>query len=178
MKLSPREFDPTDRAILELLQEDCKQPLATIGGKVGLSAPAVVERIHKLEEAGVVTSYVALLDARKLGMDVAAFIAVKADSQRVQGPLESRLGALEEVLECHHVTGAHSFLLKVRTRNMEALENLIDRIRALEGITHTETHIVLSTYAEGPRLPLAGSPEFRARSSRRSASQRARRSST
>ena len=63
------EFDATDRAILELLQQNCKQPLTAIGEKVGLSAPSVVERIHKLEEAGVITSYVALVDARRLGKD-------------------------------------------------------------------------------------------------------------
>ncbi|MBW2290518.1 MAG: Lrp/AsnC family transcriptional regulator, partial [Deltaproteobacteria bacterium] len=65
-RVSP-EFDATDRAILELLQENCKQPLSVIGEKVGLKAPSVVERIHKLEEAGVITAYVAQLDARRLG---------------------------------------------------------------------------------------------------------------
>ena len=74
------ELDATDRAILELLQENCKQPLAAIGEKVGLSAPSVVERIHKLEEAGVITDYVALLDARLLGKDVTVFIGVVTDA--------------------------------------------------------------------------------------------------
>ena len=85
MKFNPiaPEFDVTDRAILELLQEDCKQPLSAIGQKVGLKAPAVLERIHKLEEAGVVVAYVALLDARRLGKDVTAFIGVTTETSGV-----------------------------------------------------------------------------------------------
>ena len=76
---SSPELDATDQAILDLLQENCKQPLAAIGEKVGLSAPAVLDRIHKLEEAGVIRAYTALLDARRLGLDVAAFIGVSTD---------------------------------------------------------------------------------------------------
>ncbi len=148
------EFDSTDRAILDLLQENCKQPLAVIGEKVGLSAPSVVERIHKLEEAGVITGYVALLDAQRLGKDVTAFIGVSTDHPRVIAPIERQMSAIEDVLECHHVTGSHTLMLKVKTHNTESLEEVIERIRSLEGVTRTETMVVLSTYAEGPRLSL------------------------
>ena len=109
------EFDGTDRAILELLQENCKRPLAAIGEKVGLSAPSVVERIHKLEEAGVIIGYVALLDARKLGKDVSAFIGVNTDRPHAIGVLAQQLVAIEDVLECHHVTGVHTLMVKVKT---------------------------------------------------------------
>ncbi len=149
------EFDSTDRAILDLLQENCKRPLASIGEKVGLSAPAVVERIHKLEEAGVITGYVALLDARRLGRDVTAFIGVSTDHPRVIALIEREMSAIEDVLECHHVTGSHTLMLKVKTRNTETLEEVIERIRSLEGVTRTETMVVLSTHAEGPRLSLS-----------------------
>ena len=83
-RVSP-EFDATDRAILELLQENCKQPLAAIGDKVGLKAPSVVERIRKLEEAGAITGYVALLDARRLGNDITVFIGVDSERPRSLG---------------------------------------------------------------------------------------------
>ena len=73
------ELDAIDFLILELLQENCKRPLAAIGEKVGLTAPSVLERIHKLEEAGVIRDYVAVLDARALGKDVTAFIGVSVD---------------------------------------------------------------------------------------------------
>ena len=169
------EFDATDRAILELLQEDCKQPLAAIGQKVGLKAPAVLERIHKLEEAGAITGYVALLDARRLGKDVTAFIGVSTDLPRAIGGLERQVAAIADVLECHHVTGAHTLMLKVKTHDTETLEELIESIRSLAGVERTETMVVLSTYTEQMRVNLKDSEEFDVRRSRRPGGPRSRR---
>jgi Lrp/AsnC family leucine-responsive transcriptional regulator len=152
------ELDPTDLAILDLLQRNCKQPLAAIGEKVGLSAPSVVERIHKLEEAGVITEYVALLDARLLGMDITAFIGVSTAHPRAIAAIERQISAIAAVLECHHVTGGYTLLLKVKAENTEALERLIDRVRSIDDVTRTETMVVLSTHVERVRLPL-GIPE-------------------
>lgn len=168
------EFDALDRSILELLQRNCKQPLTAIGEQVGLSAPSVVERIHKLEEAGVITDYVALLDARRLGMDVTAFIGLSTEHPRAIGLLEQQVCEIDDVLECHHVTGAHTLMVKVKTQSTQSLEQLIDRIRSLEGVTRTETSVVLSTHAERPRLALDGSDEFDSRPARRSGGQRSR----
>ena len=147
-------LDATDRAILDLLQANCKQPLAAIGEKVGLSAPAVVERIHKLEQAGVIQGYAAVLDARRLGRDVTAFIGVTMDRAGAIHSVEGEVAAMSEVLECHHVTGLHSLLIKVKTRSTVTLEALIERIRSLEGVSRTETMVVLSTQAERFTLPL------------------------
>jgi Lrp/AsnC family leucine-responsive transcriptional regulator len=168
------EFDATDRAILELLQENCKQPLAAIGEKVGLSAPAVVERIHKLEEAGVVVGYTALLDPRKLGRDITAFIGVSTDRPGAIDRVEAEVGAMDEVLECHHVTGGYTLMLKVKTRNTESLEQLIDGVRGVDGVSRTETMVVLSTHTERSRIALVaddGFPERPRRGRRRSAEQ-------
>ncbi|MEM7410821.1 MAG: Lrp/AsnC family transcriptional regulator [Myxococcota bacterium] len=159
----PADFDATDRAILELLQENCKQPLAAIGEKVGLSAPAVVDRIHKLEEAGIVVGYRAQLDARKLGRDVSAFIGVSTDRPGAIARVETQAARLDEVLECHHVTGAHTLLLKAKTRNTESLERLIDQIRSIDGVSRTETMIVLSTGTERTRIALSPEDGFRER---------------
>jgi Lrp/AsnC family leucine-responsive transcriptional regulator len=172
-RVSP-EFDATDRAILELLQENCKQPLAAIGEKVGLKAPSVVERIHKLEEAGVITAYVAQLDSRRLGNDVTAFIGVDTEHPRTIGLLERELAAIDDILECHHVTGGHTLMLKAKTRNTETLEQLIDRVRSLAGVSSTETSVVLSTHAERTRISLASSEEFDPRPARRSQGARSR----
>lgn len=162
------ELDSTDRAILELLQENCKQPLATIGEKVGLSAPSVVERIHKLEEAGVVQGYVALVDARRLGKDVTAFIGLSTVQPDSIGTLEVQISAIADVLECHHVTGVHTLMVKVKTRNTQTLESLIGKIRSLDGVSRTETMVVLSTHTERSRIALDASDEFAPRSPRRS----------
>jgi len=147
------ELDATDRSILELLQENCKQPLAAIGEKVGLSAPAVVERIHKLEEAGVIRSYTALLDARRLGKDVTAFIGVAATPDALRS-VEGAVAGMEEVLECHHVTGVHTLMLKAKTHDTASLERLIEEVRSLSGVSRTETMVVLSTQTERTRIAL------------------------
>ena len=154
------ELDGTDRAILDLVQENCKQPLAAIGAKVGLSAPAVVERIHKLEEAGVIRDYVAILDARRVGRDVTAFIGVSTEKPGAIRAVEAAVVGIDEVQECHHVTGAHTLMLKVKTLNTESLERLIDSVRSVEGVVRTETMIVLSTHTERSRITLgAGDAE-------------------
>lgn len=156
MKFSrPPELDSTDRSILELLQENCKQPLAAIGEQVGLSAPAVVDRIHKLEQAGIITGYAAVLDARRLGKDVTAFIGVSTDQPRAIGELEAQVAAIDEVLECHHVTGLHTLMIKAKTRSTASLEGLIERLRSVPGVTRTETMVVLSTAAERLRIALS-----------------------
>jgi Lrp/AsnC family leucine-responsive transcriptional regulator len=162
------EFDATDRAILELLQDNCKQSMAQVGEKVGLSAPSVVERIHKLEESGVITGYVALVDARRLGKDVTAFLGVSTEQPRSIGTLERQIVAIDDVLECHHVTGVHTLMVKVKTENTQSLEMLIEQIRGLEGVSRTETMVALSTQAEHQRIALDARDEFIARPPRRS----------
>jgi Lrp/AsnC family leucine-responsive transcriptional regulator len=162
------EFDATDRAILEMLQDNCKQSMAAIGLQVGLSAPSVLERIHKLEETGVITGYAAQVDPRRLGKDVTAFIGVATDVPRSIGTLERGIAGIDDVLECHHVTGAHTFMLKVKVENTQSLESLIDRLRGFEGVSRTETLVVLSTATERSRIALDASDEFVARPPRRS----------
>jgi Lrp/AsnC family leucine-responsive transcriptional regulator len=169
---SVAELDAADRAILELLQDNCKQPLAAIGAKVGLSAPAVVDRIHKLEEAGVITGYAAVLDARRLGMDVTAFIGVTTDLPGALDEVEREVVAIDEVLECHHVTGAHSLMLKVKTRSTETLEELIERIRGLGGVARTETMVVLSSHFERARIAFSAVDEPEPRAARRNGARR------
>ena len=148
------ELDPTDLAILDELQANCKQPLAEIGSVVGLGASAVMERIHKLEASGVIRGYAALLDARAIGQDVTAFIGVTLGSPREASALAEAIEELPNVLECHHVTGGYTMLLKAKTRNTATLERLIDAIREMEGVSGTETMVVLSTQTERLRLPL------------------------
>jgi len=146
------ELDAIDRGILDGLQENCKQSLAVLGDKVGLSAPSVVDRIHKLEEASVIRGWTVQLDARRAGKDVTSFIGVSTDRPAAIRSVGRAVALIDEVLECHHVTGAHTLMLKVKTRNTESLEGLIDRVRDLEGVTRTETLVVLSTHVERSRI--------------------------
>jgi Lrp/AsnC family leucine-responsive transcriptional regulator len=141
-------LDEIDRRILGMLQTDCKVALAKLGEQVGLSAPSVVERVRKLENEGFVTGYHARLSARRLGLDVTAFISVWTAHPRVIQDFERQLGEFDDVLECHHVTGEPTLLLKVKTRNTQSLERLISALRSLSGVERTETNVVLSTLVE------------------------------
>jgi len=121
MRFGTPELDETDLQILGLLQDDCRTPLARICEAVGLSAPAVLERIKKLEAAGVVLGYRALLDARRLGLDITAFIGVLITHPDRIADFERKVAALDDVLECHHVTGGYTLLIKAKTANTSSI---------------------------------------------------------
>jgi len=148
------EFDHIDLQILGLLQDNCKLPLAKIGERVGLSAPSVIERVKKLEDSGVITGYRAILNARRLGKDVTAFIGVSISHPRFIAEFERDIAELEDVLECHHVTGRHTLLVKVKVANTSALEELISRVRSVDGVERTETMVVLSTHTERTQVAI------------------------
>jgi Lrp/AsnC family leucine-responsive transcriptional regulator len=152
-------LDSTDLEILQLLQRNCKLPLASIGAEVGLSAPSVVERIHKLEDSGVIQGYRAQIDARRVGLDVTAFIGLSTDGSSDIKKVEAEVLDTPEVLECHHVTGGHTLLLKVKTRNTASLEALIDRVRSMAGVVRTETMVVLSSPVERISVELESAVE-------------------
>lgn len=156
MKSGSRHPDQIDLSLIAALQDDAKMPLAKLGERVGLSAQSVFERVRKLELAGVIAGYHAVIDARAVGLDVTAFIGVGIDSTRHLDAVETALTGAGEVLECHHVTGVHTLMLKVKTRNTATLEVLIRAIRGMEGVQRTETMIVLSTHSERTRLALPG----------------------
>ncbi|GIW42572.1 MAG: AsnC family transcriptional regulator [Candidatus Binatia bacterium] len=165
MKLG--ELDSIDGKILGMLQANCKMPWGKIAEQVGLSAPSVIERVRKMEERGIIRGYHALLDGRSLGLDVTAFIGVIVERHESLERLEKQIEALANVLECHHVTGEYTLLLKVKTRDTASLETLIQRIRKVPGVSRTETMVVLSTHTERVQLHLEESPFLDPKRSRR-----------
>lgn len=146
------EPDAIDLQILATLQEHGRIALTKMAEQVGLSAPSVIERVKKLEDIGVITGYHAVVDARKLGKDVTGFIGVSIGDPRTIELFEDTVDHLDDILECHHVTGEHTVLLKVKTHNTATLENLIRAIRMIEGVTRTETMVVLSTHTERTQI--------------------------
>jgi Lrp/AsnC family leucine-responsive transcriptional regulator len=147
-------LDQIDLKILYILQNNGRARLADIAEDVELSAPAVMERVKKLEAGGVITGYQALLDARKVGKDITAFIGVSIGHQRDIDQFASQMLRYPDVLECHHVTGDESFILKVKSANTGSLEKLLAEIRSVEGVTRTVTKVVLSTAKESQTLEL------------------------
>jgi Lrp/AsnC family leucine-responsive transcriptional regulator len=128
--------------------------LADIADKVELSTPAVMERVRKLEAGGIIKGYHALIDAKKVGKDIAAFIGVSIGHQRDIDGFAAQMLRYDDVLECHHVTGDESFILKVKSANTGSLEKLLGEIRSVEGVTRTVTKVVLSTVKENQALQL------------------------
>jgi len=147
-------LDQIDLKILSILQNDGRRRLADIADDVGLSAPAVMERVKKLEASGVIRGYQALVDGKKVGKDITAFIGVSIGNQRDLEKFAVQMMRYRDVLECHHVTGDESFVLKVKAANTNALEKLLAQIRSVDGVTRTVTKVVLSTAKEGQALEL------------------------
>ncbi len=154
MKTGHEAFEPDaiDLQILTALQEHGRIPLTKLAEQVGLSAPSVIERVKKLEDSHIITGYHAAVDARKLGKDVTAFIGVSIGHPRTIGLFEDTVQLLDDILECHHVTGEHTVLLKVKTNNTGSLESLIRTIRLIDGVSRTETMVVLSTHTERTQI--------------------------
>ena len=151
-----RGLDPIDRRILALLQDNAKRSQAEVAKAVGLTAPSVNERIRKLERAGYIRGYVALLDDRKLGHDITAFVEVFVEHPKYESAFIAAVSALDEVLECHHITGEFSLLLKVKVTDMAAFRRLlIESLNTIRGVRQTRTVIVLSTSKEQHRIKVA-----------------------
>lgn len=152
---SSHSLDAIDWQLVEALQTDAKVSFKEAGARVGLSAPAAMERVKKLEAAGIIQGYHAQVDARSVGLDVAAFIGVSVEHPERVTEFEAWIGDEPQILECHHVTGGFTLLLKVKTWSTRDLEQLISRIRAFVGVMRTETMVVLSTHTERAELPLS-----------------------
>jgi len=147
-------LDQIDLKILSILQNSGRSRLADIAEEVELSAPAVMERVKKLEVGGVIRGYQAVVDGKKVGKDITAFIGVSVGNQRDMNEFATQMLQHHDVLECHHVTGDESFILKVKSANTGSLEKLLGEIRSVEGVTRTVTKVVLSTAKESQTLDL------------------------
>ncbi len=146
-------IDDIDVHILTLLQKHGRIKRTDISEAVGLSPPAVSERMRKLEERGVLTGYHATVDAKKLHVDITAFIRVRVDGSEHYPAFVEAVAAMDEVLEMHSITGEGSHILKVRTKNTTTLEKLLSRLQALGGVSGTSTSIVLTSFKETRAIP-------------------------
>jgi Lrp/AsnC family leucine-responsive transcriptional regulator len=134
-------LDEIDWKLLKELQLDARISYAELGRRVGLTTPAVIERIHKLEDAGIITGYRVEMDLAKVGLPVTAFIRMSITGVDYSHIVEVAQ-ASHEVLECHRGTGGDSFIMKVALQSVEHLQTLIDKLTPY-GITTTS--IVLSS---------------------------------
>jgi Lrp/AsnC family leucine-responsive transcriptional regulator len=134
-------LDQIDWKILTELQTDARTSYAELGRRVGLTTPAVIERVHKLEDAKIITGYRAEIDTAKVGLPIMAFVRMSITGIDYSHIIET-VQATNEVLECHRATGGDSFIMKVAVEDVSHLQIIIDKLTPY-GITTTS--IVLSS---------------------------------
>lgn len=142
-------LDDLDWALLAELQRDARQPVTQLGKSINLSTSATSERLRRLEEAGVITGYAAVIDHERLGYSILAQIRLRYPTSNYK-PLHDLLAVTPEVIEAHHVTGEDCFVLKVIATSMRHLEQLTGRIGGLGAIT---TSIAYSSPLERRAIP-------------------------
>ena len=148
-------MDAKDQQLIHHLQHHGKTSYADLGEQVGLSITAVKERIKRLTADGVLKQNVYLANPQSLGLEVCAFVQVLMPVPSQEANFVAQMHQIEEVQECHSITGEYSYLLKVRVPNTNTLEQMMsDKITSIEGVARTNTLIALTTYKETTQLPI------------------------
>jgi len=140
-------FDETDKKLLLLLQEDCKQTTKELSYKLGLSVTAVYERVRKLENLGVISKYVALLDRHKVNRDFIVLCHIKLTQHKKEFVMqfEKEIMNLNEVTECFHVSGDYDYILKIGVKDMQDYRNfMLTKLTALQHIASTHSSFMIS----------------------------------
>jgi len=146
-------IDRIDRDILNIIQSDARVSNAEIARQVNLAPSAVLERMRKLEERGIIRGFAAELDAKELDFGITALIAVRT-SECGEG-VGTQLASIPEVQEVHEVAGDDCFFIKVRTRDTDSLGELLrERLKSIPNVVNTRTTVVLKTFKETSALPL------------------------
>jgi DNA-binding Lrp family transcriptional regulator len=152
----PLVVDDIDRMLLARLQDDATVSYAELGRAVGLSAGAAHDRVRKLRERGVIRRTTIDVDPAAVGRGVSAFVMVDADAWMGDPPTRDALLAIAGIQEAHIVAGAASLLVRIRTATTEELQATLRRIFAVDGVTGTQTIVVLETFFERPVGVLPG----------------------
>lgn len=134
-------MDKTNWKLVKALQENARLSYAELGKLVHLSAPAVAERIRKLEEAGVITGYRAKVNLEKIGIPITALVECQVYRTK-EREFKALVMSLDEVLDCYNVTGPYAFVLRVAVHSMSKLDQLLER---LIDLSDTNTMMILST---------------------------------
>ncbi|AEE95018.1 MULTISPECIES: Lrp/AsnC family transcriptional regulator [Acidianus] len=140
-------LDDVDRKIISILQQDSRISFSRLAKMLNLSESTIHMRIKRLREAGVIRGFCVDVDLDKVGMNVLAFVLLKADPKKYEDILR-KLAEIKEVFEIYDVTGEYYALLKVRVSDKEELAKVLDKIGNMEGVTSTYTMFVLRVIKE------------------------------
>jgi DNA-binding Lrp family transcriptional regulator len=143
-------LDPLDRKIVEFLERDGRATLAQVGAEVGLSASAVKRRVDRLEDAGVIVGYAAVVSPEALGARLEAFVELYCADSIAPVDLIAAVRDLAAIVGAHTVAGDADAIVRVRVEGIESLERVIEQLRRDPRVTRTRTMVVLSTLVDRP----------------------------
>lgn len=151
------KLDPIDRKILELLQANSNITNAQLAQEIGLSAAPTLERVKKLETAGVIRSYHAVVDPASVGLGVSTFVmaTLKGHNKENIAKFMGAIAEIKEIVECHHVTGSADFILKIVSPDIPAYQNLmLEKVTNIEVVDNLQSMVILSTLKDTKRIPI------------------------
>lgn len=141
-------MDSVDLRLLKILTEDAHTSLRKMGREVGLSTSGVRRRIKQLEKIGLIKRYSVVIDPKKYGYNITAFVSVDADSQALR-ELTSSLARRHEVCELHQTTGGHDLMIKIRAKDVDSLNKFVDNyIRSSDSVKNVRTNLAMDTIKE------------------------------
>ncbi len=150
-------IDATDKKILTILQKEGRVTNAKLAQTVGLSPPAVLERVRRLENSGIIEKYVAILDREQSGFNIQTIVMVCLSHHQISSlqNVKERLTQMDEVLECHQLTGEVDFLLKVVVKDMASYTDFVNnKLSCIPGIQNVKTSFILETLKNSTVLNL------------------------
>lgn len=151
------KLDSIDRKILELLQANSNITNAQLAIEVGLSPAPTLERVKKLETAGVIKSYHAVIDTASVGLGVSTFVmaSLKGHNKENISKFMKSISEIEEIVECHHVTGQADFILKIVCTDIPSYQNLmLERVTNIEVVDNLQSMVILSTFKDTKIVPI------------------------
>ena len=147
------KIDDIDREILRMLQDNSRVAFKRIAEKVGVSEATIFVRVKNLRKKGVIKRFTVIVSPELLGKSLTAFVLINSEPKKLESVLET-LSDMDDVYEVYDVTGTYYVIAKIRTENKESLAKIIDRIGMIDGVTRTETAIVLKSIKEETRIKI------------------------
>lgn len=157
MQSSRVKLDKIDRKILDILQSNAKITNAQLSKDIGLSPAPTLERVKKLETSGIIKSYHAKLDTDKIGLGVHTFVQVslKGHNKVNIDSFVNEINKIDEVIECHHITGSGDFILKIISSDIQTYQKLmLERVSEIEVVDGLQSMIILSTFKDSKVMPV------------------------
>jgi Lrp/AsnC family leucine-responsive transcriptional regulator len=151
------KLDKIDRKILDILQSNAKITNAQLSKEIGLSPAPTLERVKKLENSGIIKSYHAKLDTDKIGMGVSTFVYVtlKGHNKHNIDIFIDEISRIDEVIECHHITGSGDFVLKVIAQDISSYQKLmLEKVSDISVVDNLQSMVILSTFKDSKVMPI------------------------